>query len=360
MVRTVSAPLARAQSAYLCAVMRPGGAEFSDGARLAAVKNALMRVAEATLKEAGDFEAATADGGDGADVAFQVSLCVDNWMNAFGQTALFVAALYGRDGVARWLVEACRADVNKADRHGWSPVVVASRFGRADVALLLCKAGAAVNKPTTKARGGFPEGVTALDVAVVSEFKALAKQLKRHKARRGVRDLQHSVADRADAAARAADKAAASDALAAHRDDEADTEDRLMAQLNATAAAAASGPQKKAAPRPKAAAAAKKADLGEAEFERTYLGAKAGGGGDAVKDAAAVEKEKDDHSSTRCNESGNEADGDGGNEEETSSSADEEERSDDEGLVEEASDDEEEEDEEDEGGGDDNAGAGAG
>ena len=352
MVRTVSPALARAQSAYTRAVMRPGGAQFPDGARLKAAQDALARVAEATLKEAGDFEAAAADGGDGgANVAFRVSLVVDNWMNNDGQSALGIAAMYGRDGVARWLLEECRADVNKADRHGWSPLVCAARFGRADVCVLLCEAGAAVNKPTTKARGGFPEGLTALDACVAMGHKALAKRLKRHKAKRGVINLQRGIADRADAAARSAEKAAADDALAALHNDEAVAEDKLMADLNATAALAAT-------PTPKAAATTepeagepmsqdekqrkqlakvrrrqqKKRDLNltEKEFAQQYLGANAE---DAVKEAApaAAEGEGDDED-------------DGDDEEEG-----EEEESSEEESGEEEEEDEDEEDEEEEG-----------
>ena len=263
MVRTVSAPLARAQSAFTRACMQPAGALGGDVARLAEAQGALAKVAEATLREAGDFEvAAQADDGD---PAFLISMCVDNWVNGDGQTALFVAAMYGREGVCKWLAEECRADLNKADRKGWTPLLAATRFGRAGVVALLCEAGAAVNKASTKDFGDFPAGVTALDAAVAMGHRALAKQLKRHKARRGVRNLQAAIADKADAAAANAEKEAATARVASLHAEELEAEQRIMADLQATA---------------NIASGQKDRNKRQNQFERDLTAAEAGGGGD--------------------------------------------------------------------------------
>ena len=211
------ARLRDAKSAFISACMR-SSSSITHGARLTAAKDALRLIAKWNKKAArpGDFEEAV------SSVASLESV-VDLWITRDGQTPCFVAAMYGRDQVLKWLIEELRADVNKQTKCGWTPVFVATRFGLMDCIVLLCEAGAAVNKPTTEPVGDFPAGATALDAAVMMRHKAAARKLiEDYRAWRGLDDkgAKDSLADRADKIAAAeAEKELEEEAARAQRKD---------------------------------------------------------------------------------------------------------------------------------------------
>jgi len=91
-----------------------------------------------------------------------------NWQDdEFGQCALFWLAMHGRPKLCKFLIDA-GADVNLADKDGWTPLSVAAFYGHAEVIPVLLAAGADPSKEVE-------DGDTAYDKAVAwDRFEAAA------------------------------------------------------------------------------------------------------------------------------------------------------------------------------------------
>jgi len=83
---------------------------------------------------------------------------------------LWIATRNGHVSTVRELLKSKNVQVDKADKKGWTPLMIASQFGSPLCARALLKAGANVNK--TK-----PDGVTALHVASFNDQEDVVKEL---------------------------------------------------------------------------------------------------------------------------------------------------------------------------------------
>jgi uncharacterized protein len=78
-----------------------------------------------------------------------------------------------------------RADVNAADRKGWTPLCEASYDGREDIAAIVLAEGARVNARITQAD---VSGATAVMLAALNGHAGVVKLLLRHGADVNARD----------------------------------------------------------------------------------------------------------------------------------------------------------------------------
>ena len=100
-----------------------------------------------------------------------------NWQDAdFGQTALWWVAMHGRAKLAQKLI-AAGADVNLADKDGWTPLSVAAFYGHPELIKLLLAAGADPAKEVG-------DGDTAYAKAVAWDHPECAALLKGLEAQR--------------------------------------------------------------------------------------------------------------------------------------------------------------------------------
>ena len=94
-----------------------------------------------------------------------------NWQDTdFGQSALWWFAMHGNVALVRRLVDA-GADVNLADKDGWTPLSVAAFYGHAEVISALLSAGADPSRQVE-------DGDTAYDKAVAWDHPECAALLK--------------------------------------------------------------------------------------------------------------------------------------------------------------------------------------
>ena len=99
------------------------------------------------------------------------SKAVLNWQDSdFGQTALWWVAMHGNASLAQKLIDT-GADVNTADKDGWTPLSVAAFYGHADIIKSLLASGADPSKEVE-------DGDTAYDKAVAWDHPDCAALLK--------------------------------------------------------------------------------------------------------------------------------------------------------------------------------------
>ena len=99
-----------------------------------------------------------------ADIAWLLvtSGSIDPHLENGSQSLLLIASSYGRVEVARALIDR-GADINKADNNGVTPLYMASWKGHVDVVRVLAERGADINKATN-------EGWTPLQIADHTEI----------------------------------------------------------------------------------------------------------------------------------------------------------------------------------------------
>jgi len=83
---------------------------------------------------------------------------------------LWIATRNGHVSTVRELLKSKNVQVDKADKKGWTPLMIASQYGAPLCARALLKAGANVNKAK-------PDGVTALHVASFNDKVDVVKEL---------------------------------------------------------------------------------------------------------------------------------------------------------------------------------------
>jgi len=83
---------------------------------------------------------------------------------------LWIATRNGHVSTVRELLKSKNVQVDKADKKGWTPLMIASQFGAPLCARALLKAGANVNKSK-------PDGVTALHIAAFNDQEDVVKEL---------------------------------------------------------------------------------------------------------------------------------------------------------------------------------------